>query len=205
MSVPWSAPEVIAEATAGTVASEVWALGATVYSLLAGHSPFERMEKGQNSRDQLSRRILHAHYPRMTRPDVPEEVQAVLARAMARDPTRASRPRWSSRMRCATRSPAWASRRRPSRWRWMPGRRRRRRWTSRIRPRAGRCARGSRSRVRRHSDLPQSLTTLARDEDEVTSTVARRRRVRLWPWLVTTAAVLAGVGAIVWAAVTGGA
>src|SRR6185437_16590421 len=49
MSVPWSAPEVIAEQTTGSVASEVWGLGATVYSLLAGHSPFERPEPGQNT------------------------------------------------------------------------------------------------------------------------------------------------------------
>ena len=52
MSVPWSAPEVLTEQTSGTVASEVWGLGATVYSLLAGHSPFERMEPGQNARDR---------------------------------------------------------------------------------------------------------------------------------------------------------
>jgi serine/threonine protein kinase len=86
MSVPWSAPEVIAEQTAGTVASEVWGLGATVYSLLAGHSPFERLEKGQNTREHLKRRILKAAYPRMTRPDVPESLDAVLARAMSRSP-----------------------------------------------------------------------------------------------------------------------
>ncbi len=44
MSIPWSAPEVVAEHSGGTIASEVWSLGATVYSLLAGHSPFERRE-----------------------------------------------------------------------------------------------------------------------------------------------------------------
>ncbi|MBN9184868.1 MAG: serine/threonine protein kinase [Microbacterium sp.] len=86
MSVPWSAPEVIAERTTGSVASEVWGLGATVYSLLAGRSPFERLEPGQNSRDQLRRRIQHATYPRMTRPDVPDTVQDILAKAMSREP-----------------------------------------------------------------------------------------------------------------------
>lgn len=86
MSVPWSAPEVVAEQTAGTVASEVWSLGATVYSLLAGHSPFERREKGQNSREQLRRRIARASYTPITRDDVPASVQEVLAKAMARDP-----------------------------------------------------------------------------------------------------------------------
>ncbi|MEZ3157289.1 serine/threonine-protein kinase [Microbacterium sp. BWR-S6Y] len=86
MSVPWSAPEVVAEQTAGTVASEVWSLGATVYSLLAGHSPFERREKGQNSREQLRRRIARASYTPIARDDVPPSVQEVLAKAMARDP-----------------------------------------------------------------------------------------------------------------------
>ncbi|HWI31945.1 MAG TPA: serine/threonine-protein kinase [Microbacterium sp.] len=86
MSVPWSAPEVIAEETTGTIASEVWGLGATVYSLLAGHSPFERMDRGQNSRDHLRRRILRASYTRIPRPDVPDAVQRVLAVAMSRLP-----------------------------------------------------------------------------------------------------------------------
>lgn len=86
MSIPWSAPEVIAEQTAGTVTSEVWSLGATVYSLLAGHSPFERRERGQNTKEQLRRRIARASYTDIARTDVPASLQAVLARAMSRDP-----------------------------------------------------------------------------------------------------------------------
>ena len=86
MSVPWSAPEVIAEDTSGTVASEVWGLGATVYSLLAGRSPFERLERGQNTREHLRRRIARAAYPRITRADVPDELQDVLAQAMSKSP-----------------------------------------------------------------------------------------------------------------------
>lgn len=86
MSIPWSAPEVIAEETAGTVASEVWSLGATVYSLLAGHSPFERRDRGQNTKEQLRRRIARATYTEIARTDVPASLQAVLARAMSRDP-----------------------------------------------------------------------------------------------------------------------
>lgn len=87
MSVPWSAPEVVAEQTAGTVASEVWSLGATVYSLLAGHSPFERREKGQNSREQLRRRIARGSYTDVARADVPAALQGVLARSMSRNPS----------------------------------------------------------------------------------------------------------------------
>lgn len=88
MSVPWSAPEVVAEETSGTVASEVWGLGATVYSLLAGHSPFERRERGQNSRELLRRRIARASYTEIPRADVPDSLQRVLATAMSRDPAR---------------------------------------------------------------------------------------------------------------------
>ena len=86
MSVPWTAPEVIAEHSSGDVASEVWSLGATVYSLLAGRSPFERTESGQNSRDLLRRRILRATYTPIGRTDVPQQLQDVLSTAMSRSP-----------------------------------------------------------------------------------------------------------------------
>ncbi|MCH6232032.1 serine/threonine protein kinase [Microbacterium sp. CFH 31415] len=88
MSIPWSAPEVVAEQTAGSIASEVWSLGATVYSLLAGHSPFERRERGQNTKDLLRRRIARASYTEIARADVPASLQTVLATAMNRDPAR---------------------------------------------------------------------------------------------------------------------
>jgi len=88
MSIPWSAPEVVAEQTSGTVTSEVWSLGATVYSLLAGHSPFERRERGQNTKDLLRRRIARATYVEIPRADVPAALQSVLATAMSRDPGR---------------------------------------------------------------------------------------------------------------------
>ncbi|MGV9194674.1 serine/threonine-protein kinase [Microbacterium sp. MC2] len=86
MSIPWSAPEVVAEHSGGSVASEVWSLGATIYSLLAGHSPFERRERGQNTRDHLRRRIARATFVPVARDDMPDELQRVLATAMAREP-----------------------------------------------------------------------------------------------------------------------
>lgn len=88
MSIPWSAPEVVAEQTSGTVTSEVWSLGATVYSLLAGHSPFERRERGQNTKELLRKRIARATYVEIPRADVPASLQSVLATAMSRDPGR---------------------------------------------------------------------------------------------------------------------
>ncbi|MFJ6678973.1 serine/threonine-protein kinase [Microbacterium sp. NPDC091382] len=86
MSVPWSAPEVVDERVSGSIAAEVWSLGATVYSLLAGRSPFERPGRGQNTRDQLKSRIRKAAYAPIGRSDVPPELDAVLARALSRDP-----------------------------------------------------------------------------------------------------------------------
>ncbi|MCM3696119.1 serine/threonine-protein kinase [Microbacterium oleivorans] len=86
MSVPWSAPEIVDERVSGSIAAEVWSLGATVYSLLAGRSPFERPGRGQNTRDQLKARIRKAVYTPVGRADVPPELDAVLARALSRDP-----------------------------------------------------------------------------------------------------------------------
>lgn len=86
MSIPWSAPEVIDESVAGTVASEVWSLGATVYSLLAGRSPFETPQRGRNSRDELKERIRRARYTPSGRSDAPDVLEQVLRRSMSRDP-----------------------------------------------------------------------------------------------------------------------
>lgn len=87
MSVPWSAPEIVDERIPGSITAEVWSLGATVYSLLAGRSPFEKPGSGQNSREQLKSRIRRAAYVPVGRDDVPPQLEAVLARAMSKDPS----------------------------------------------------------------------------------------------------------------------
>lgn len=86
MSLPWSAPEVVDEHTTGTVATEVWSFGATVYSLLAGHAPFELSTGSNGSRAQLKQRINRAKYTSIGRADVPAALESVLARMMSRDP-----------------------------------------------------------------------------------------------------------------------
>jgi hypothetical protein len=85
LSIPWSAPEVIADETPGSVASEVWALGATVYSLLAGRSPFE-VPGGQNSPADLIGRIQKARPLPIGRADVPPRLEATLVKAMSKKP-----------------------------------------------------------------------------------------------------------------------
>jgi tRNA A-37 threonylcarbamoyl transferase component Bud32 len=85
LSIPWSAPEVLLDETAGTVASEVWSLAATVYTLLAGRSPFEILD-GSNASAELIGRIARAKVPPIDRDDVPASLQTVLRRAMSREP-----------------------------------------------------------------------------------------------------------------------
>ena len=83
MSIPWSAPEVLLDETAGTVESEVWALAATVYSLLAGRSPFEIPGESNRSTDLIAR-INRAKAQPIGRGDVPQSLERTLARGMSR-------------------------------------------------------------------------------------------------------------------------
>lgn len=87
MSVPWSAPEVINGKVMGTVASDIWSLGATIYGLLAGRSPFEEVH-GQNSSERLKARISKARYTPIERTDIPSQLEDCLSRAMAKDPAK---------------------------------------------------------------------------------------------------------------------
>ena len=86
MSVPWSAPEVVEKRITGSVSTEVWGLGATLYTLLAGRTPFEVDGSGRNGSEMLAARISRAKYSRVEREDVPERLQQVLAKSMSRDP-----------------------------------------------------------------------------------------------------------------------
>lgn len=87
MSIPWSPPELLAEHPTGDERSDVYALAATVYSLLAGRTPFE-LPGGNNSAQQLVARIERSPLPPLGREDVPPQLQAVLDRAMAKHPSR---------------------------------------------------------------------------------------------------------------------
>lgn len=85
LSIPWSAPEVLMDETAGTIASEVWSMAATVYSLLAGRSPFEMPGNANRSADLISR-INRAQPEPIGRPDVPPRLELLLRRAMSKRP-----------------------------------------------------------------------------------------------------------------------
>lgn len=88
MSIPWSSPEVLEERVTGSVASEVWSLGATLYTLLQGRSPFEVEVRARNTRDQLTARIVKGGYAPVERADIPARLQDLLARTMHKQPAK---------------------------------------------------------------------------------------------------------------------
>ncbi|HYP73626.1 MAG TPA: serine/threonine-protein kinase [Microbacterium sp.] len=188
MSIPWSAPEVVAEQTGGTVGSEIWSLGATVYSLLAGHSPFERREKGQNTRELMRRRIARATFVPIPRDDVPDGLQQVLATAMAREPDRRYRSarEFGEAIREVQREAGIA----PTPLEvpaagWRP--------TGEGIDFSDASARGpARSRVAYASRRPAALeTTLRRRDEDTDVTIEPARRGLVWPWIVAGAGVAA--------------
>src|SRR5690606_8484391 len=74
MSIPWSPPESFADVPESGVRSDVYALGATIYTLLAGRSPFE-IPGGRNGGADLIQRIETQAAPRLERADTPESLQ----------------------------------------------------------------------------------------------------------------------------------
>ena len=86
MSLPWSAPEVVSLQSLGSVSSDVFSLGATLYSLLAGRTPFESTDPKQNENEKLKARIVKAIYTPIPRSGIPIIVEEFLNKAMYRDP-----------------------------------------------------------------------------------------------------------------------
>lgn len=83
MSIPWAPPELLSPSPSGDERSDVYSLAATLYSMLAGRSPFEVLGTA-NSASDLVGRIERMPLPRISRDDVPDELFEVLDTAMAR-------------------------------------------------------------------------------------------------------------------------
>ncbi len=82
LSVPWSPPEMFDDDPRPDTRSDVYALAATVHTLLAGRSPFELPGRSNGSLDLIGRIERGAVTP-MDRDDVPPSLQSVLRRGMA--------------------------------------------------------------------------------------------------------------------------
>ncbi|MCC9178967.1 serine/threonine-protein kinase [Arthrobacter sp. zg-Y750] len=85
LSIPWSPPEALAGGRADGIRVDVWALGATLYTLLAARSPFVVPGLGNTQRELIDR--INSQPLRPTgRADVPESLELALATAMAKAP-----------------------------------------------------------------------------------------------------------------------
>ncbi|MBE1878876.1 serine/threonine-protein kinase [Myceligenerans pegani] len=85
MSIPWSPPESFQDPPVSGIATDVWGLAATCYTLLAGRTPFE-VPGGSNRSADLMARIETAALPALGRSDVPPSLERVLATAMSKRP-----------------------------------------------------------------------------------------------------------------------
>ncbi|MCD2442501.1 serine/threonine protein kinase [Agromyces sp. SYSU K20354] len=82
MSVPWSPPEMFEDDPKPDTRSDVFSLAATVYTLVAGRTPFEIPGRPNGSLDLMGRIERGAITP-IDRADVPRSLTAVLAKGMA--------------------------------------------------------------------------------------------------------------------------
>jgi len=86
LSVPWSPPEMFEDDPKPDVRSDVFSLAATIWTLLAGRTPFEVPGKSNQSIELMGRIERGAITP-MDRDDVPAILLAVLRKGMAVDRT----------------------------------------------------------------------------------------------------------------------
>jgi serine/threonine protein kinase len=83
LSLHWAPPEVLRNESSNEL-SDLFSLAATLWHLLAGHSPFE-IPGGDNSDDAVLSRITNSAVPKLNRPDVPPQLERLLRRAMEKD------------------------------------------------------------------------------------------------------------------------
>jgi eukaryotic-like serine/threonine-protein kinase len=87
MSIPWSPPEAFETPPRSSPASDVFSLAATLFTLLAGRTPFE-LPGGSNTSVDLIDRIGRGDIAPLARHDVPARLESVLTAAMDPDPAR---------------------------------------------------------------------------------------------------------------------
>lgn len=84
-SVPWAAPELLESDVEANVATDVYALGSTFYTVLAGHAPFVVPGESNRSGD-IVLRARSGHVPLLSTAQAPEPLARVLHRALSAHP-----------------------------------------------------------------------------------------------------------------------
>lgn len=82
MSIPWSPPEMFEDDPKPDFRSDVFSLSATIYTVLAGRTPFEVSGRANQTLDLMTRIERGAITP-MDRTDIPSSLLAVLRKGMA--------------------------------------------------------------------------------------------------------------------------
>ncbi len=87
VTVAFASPEALRDdVTAGNEASDLYSLAATLYTLLAGRSPFW-IPGGDNTDHAVFDRALNGNPPALDRPDIPPALNHLLRQGMAIDPS----------------------------------------------------------------------------------------------------------------------
>ncbi len=86
LSIPWASPEVVTGKSTGVVASEIWSLGATLYTFAAGFSPFELPDRSLNTQSKMTARIAQARYTPVPGAEGYEAFDEIMRRAMRLEP-----------------------------------------------------------------------------------------------------------------------
>ncbi len=85
LSVPWAPPEAVGSGRMADERSDVYSLAATLYTVLAGRTPFEIPGESNTATDLLGR-IRTAALPRIERADLSPSVENLLGTGLACDP-----------------------------------------------------------------------------------------------------------------------
>ncbi|MCS5496620.1 serine/threonine protein kinase [Cnuibacter physcomitrellae] len=87
-SVLWTSPEALGDGAVLRPTSDVYSLAATVYALLAGRAPFESSAgPEQDTPADVLARMREQAVPPIGRPDVPPELEELLATALSPSPS----------------------------------------------------------------------------------------------------------------------
>ncbi|MFJ9389229.1 protein kinase [Nocardioides sp. NPDC101246] len=78
-SLPWMAPEMLSDPPEPSAWADIWSLGATCYTLLAGRTPFEGAREAPEA---LSERIREQDPVAIDRDDIPASFEEALRKAM---------------------------------------------------------------------------------------------------------------------------